>query len=644
LFCLLLLAASRTTARAGGTALFEDNGRPFCTGRPGFRAIRAALSDGAGGHLLVTEDSPPNFPPSEEEDIFLIHLDAGLTPLPVGDGLFSADPCGALLAGGRNWQLPSSVKPRGNGAFLVAITDDRDGPDRAYVALQEFDQQGRPLLAPEPLVLSNRDFESRHPRLAPDGLGGFFFAWAELYPPQPSFTGRLLLQRLDAVGRPLWPAPTQVSFGTGLNPFETVVAADGGGGAYVAWDEYRPDRIPLDGSTWVQHVDGDGTPLWPAGGLRPWDGTDEYSGFDLQPVDDGAVFVFTSLQIRAQKYSPGGGLLWGPHARVISDRPVFVPYQADRPILRPAPGGDFFAVWEEYHERGDFVIAAHRLGRDGSLPWPAPVEVRRYDDWFVGVTAAVLRDGSLAVAWEETRPIGDRSNLFMQNIDARGRIKAAPNGLPVAAAFGGQSLPIFLQPADGAPPSEATVAWSDQRLPSLAGDSYGLFAQTIRFFSAPALDAAPPAALMQGEESVLALHGDDLDAGASLRAGVGVTATVIDVTPDAPDGPGDALLLMVRVDPDARAGARDLTLLNPDGGAVTRAAVLSIGLRAGRADVDRSGRIDGYDLALLASAFGRREGEPLYAPASDVDSDGVVDGLDLALLAAHFGGPPETAP
>ncbi len=644
LFCLLLLAAPRTTARAGSVTVLEENGRPFCTGRPGFRAIRAALPDGAGGQLLVTEDTPPNFPPSEKEDIFVIHLDADLTPLPVGDGLFSSDPCGALIAGGPRWQLPSSVQARGNGAFLVAITDDRDGPDRAFVALQEFDQQGRPLLAPEPVVLSNREFESRHARLTPDGMGGHFIAWAELYPPQPTFTGSLLLQRLDAGGRPLWAAPTQVSFGIGLNPFNTVVAADGGGGAYVAWDEDRPDLVPLDGSIWVQHVDGDGRPLWPAGGLRPWDGRDEYNGLDLLAVDDGAVLVFSSVQIRAQKYSPGGARLWGAQARVISDRLDFVAYQADRPRLRPAPGGDFFAVWQEYHEHGDSVLAARRLGRDGTLPWPVPVEVRRYSDRFFGVAASVLRDGSLAVAWEESRPIGDWSNLFMQNIDARGRVKGPLNGLPVALAPGGQSLPIFLQPADGAPASEATVAWSDQRLPSLTGDSYGLFVQKIRFFSSPRLDAAPATALRQGEEAVLTLHGDDLQPGASMQAGGGVTAELIDVTPDAPDRPGDRLLLKVRADPEARAGARDLTLVNPDGGAVTLAAVLSIGLRPGRADVDRSGRVDGYDLALLADAFGRREGEPRFAPASDINSDGVVDGLDLAPLAARFGGPPETAP
>jgi hypothetical protein len=54
-------------------------------------------------------------------------------------------------------------------------------------------------------------------------------------------------------------------------------------------------------------------------------------------------------------------------------------------------------------------------------------------------------------------------------------------------------------------------------------------------------------------------------------------------------------------------------------------------------DVDNSGRVDGEDLGLLASAFGAAEIEPHYHEASDVTRDGTVDGDDLAWLASRFG-------
>jgi acyl-CoA thioesterase I len=55
------------------------------------------------------------------------------------------------------------------------------------------------------------------------------------------------------------------------------------------------------------------------------------------------------------------------------------------------------------------------------------------------------------------------------------------------------------------------------------------------------------------------------------------------------------------------------------------------------ADINRSGRVDGGDLLLLALAFGTFDGNPRYSPAADINNDGRVDGGDLAILAAAWG-------
>ena len=54
-------------------------------------------------------------------------------------------------------------------------------------------------------------------------------------------------------------------------------------------------------------------------------------------------------------------------------------------------------------------------------------------------------------------------------------------------------------------------------------------------------------------------------------------------------------------------------------------------------DVDLSGRVDGFDLARLARAFGTSLGSPAYDPGADLDRDEDVDGDDLAILASGFG-------
>ena len=54
------------------------------------------------------------------------------------------------------------------------------------------------------------------------------------------------------------------------------------------------------------------------------------------------------------------------------------------------------------------------------------------------------------------------------------------------------------------------------------------------------------------------------------------------------------------------------------------------------ADIDLSGRVNGFDLVHLAVAFSTSCGEPSYDASTDLDRSCFVDGEDLAVLAANF--------
>jgi hypothetical protein len=54
-------------------------------------------------------------------------------------------------------------------------------------------------------------------------------------------------------------------------------------------------------------------------------------------------------------------------------------------------------------------------------------------------------------------------------------------------------------------------------------------------------------------------------------------------------------------------------------------------------DIDRSGRVDGLDLAALGRTFGRRCQDGGFDRRADLTRDCRVDGDDLSLLAALFG-------
>ena len=56
-----------------------------------------------------------------------------------------------------------------------------------------------------------------------------------------------------------------------------------------------------------------------------------------------------------------------------------------------------------------------------------------------------------------------------------------------------------------------------------------------------------------------------------------------------------------------------------------------------RGDIDRNGRVDGFDLVLLAFSFGSGVGNSRYRAEHDLNNDGFVGGTDLAILASNFG-------
>lgn len=55
------------------------------------------------------------------------------------------------------------------------------------------------------------------------------------------------------------------------------------------------------------------------------------------------------------------------------------------------------------------------------------------------------------------------------------------------------------------------------------------------------------------------------------------------------------------------------------------------------ADIDHSLRVDGFDFARLARAFGSTCGQGDYDDATDLNFDCIIDGDDLALLSSQFG-------
>ena len=575
-------------------------------------------------------------------DTGLLRLGPALESVPVNQAPGGSDPCGVLLIGGTAYQDPFDVIDEGNGRFAVpAFETSFEALDIRRPFLGRFDRNGARLMG------QGLAFPAVHGSIglgvaaAADGAGGYFMVWEDDVPPDYRW-GHVVVRRVNADGEALWDAPVRLSLELTFNPQSHALVADGSGGAWIAWDERR-DRVTSDPTrTYVQHVTSDGSFTSGEGGVRLRDvPAAHFPAALIAAGSDVIALIGDGGTIRAIRVSPDGSLPWGADGIPVADWTLG--WVLDDLRAFDAGDGSFYVFWHEasYSLGIGSRIRVRRMRKDGSFAWPADVAALEYIDGFYEQSAALLPGGELAIT---ARSVGYQTtdgDIYGQAIDRRGRLRTPSTGVPVCKAPTTQRTPKVFAPSRlpgpdlSAPPGsvQALFIWTDPRL--LNGD--GFFVQVVTFTSRPRL--TPPAAapsMLQGESITLQLEGDDLAPGAAVEIDAGFTVENVTVTPIDPDGPGDRMVVMLRATPGA-VGMHGLVVVNPDGSRALLPEAVRVGLDRRRIDLDASGRVDGYDVAVFAAAFGRHRGEPAYSPVADIDGSGVVDGVDLALLAGRFG-------
>jgi hypothetical protein len=633
-------------AHGDARPLFGENGRPLCEGRVDRRNLAAVVPDGAGGHLGISRD--PHADPINGADggidVALLRFGADLRPLPVRDGPLGDDPCGVLLIEGTGSQNPLVVLPEEGGRFSLLAFESHPDPgwdvDRLFLA--RYDRRGTPLLPDVYAFASAPASYNVGGTAIPDGSGGWFAAWDQLT--MPAGDGFAVVRRVAADGTLPWPDPRPLGLEPHLLGDSVSLAPDGSGGLYAAWSEMR---LSLPGHLhrpYVQRLDAAGTALWADGGVSL---VPEVDDLHLPPavaaVPSGLLTLLsTGRDLRVQRLTPEGLRLDGDAGRVVARL-------ADGLLGRPPRlvdlgDGTFDAVWLEDDAFASLAstVAVLRLGDDGVPLWPGPVRAIETGSLQIeDMSVVALGQGALGIAMTDFGdPAHPDTDLRAQAIDGRGRIKAGPTGMLLCGADGNQYGPQVFAPLSK-PGLDAQFVWTDERMSwdgSVQGAKY--FVQSVTFTSRPVLsepDDVPGA--RQGQSLDVTLDGQDLDPALALLVDDGLAIAVSGVDP-ASSGPADRLSLHVRIAPDAALGRHTVGVVNPDGSASPRIEVVDVTLDQGRIDLDGSGRVDGFDLALLASAFGSARGQPRYLAAADVDGSGLVDGVDLAYVARRFGGPP----
>jgi hypothetical protein len=234
----------------------------------------AACADGAGGVFVV-------WPDYRGSVMWVARFAAGGSVMPGWP---------ARVSPNTSSQSAPGVVPDGSGGAFVTWQDLRDGV-ATHPYAQHLDANGSP--APgwpaDGLALSSAPAEAGIVRatnfdaaflalssIVEDGAGGAYVAWTDYR----SGPGDIYLQRLApgsiAAG---WPALGLAVGAASGNDARPTLAADGAGGAFVAWEDRRTG---LDADVRVQHVRPNGSTAagWPVNGSAVC----EAPGDQLQPV------------------------------------------------------------------------------------------------------------------------------------------------------------------------------------------------------------------------------------------------------------------------------------------------------------------------------------------------------------------------
>lgn len=282
----------------------------------------------------------------------------------------------------------------------------------------------------------------------PDGAGGAFLAWDE--------NTAIYAQHVDALGKLLWgPSGCVVASGGGQPRYFPSVSADGAGGAIFAWEDARSGNFDI----YVQRVSAAGVPLWLANGVAlctqaaaqnttriAADGT---GGAAVAWIDQrsGLNRIYVRL-VSAAGVAQGAvdGVELGTNA---------VGNQTDHTILR-LPNGNYIIGWRDTRaDAGDIyyqsLTSVGGIGIPGGIGMIVAASTQSEPRFALDSGAGVL------ACWTDAR--SGNSDIYAQRLGSGLGSLWTFGGVAVCSALLSQTAPVVA--SDGA--SGAIVFWVDSR-------------------------------------------------------------------------------------------------------------------------------------------------------------------------------------
>ncbi len=434
----LLFAAIAQRADAGDNILWTPDGEPVSTAAS-HQYYPHLVSDGSGGVIIAWEDSR-----SGGYDIYAQRMDAD------GNALWTVD--GVPICTAANSQYKPRLTPDGLGGAIIVWYDYRNGNYDIYA--QKINSSGLIKWGVDGVPISTAAYTQHYPRIVSDGSGGAIIAW---YDYRSNSNWDIYARRVNAIGTPLWTMDGVAICTAAGSQYSPKIVSDGSGGAIITWHDYRGADIDI----YAQRVDSVGSTLWLADGEAICTAANSQSSPQLAADGSGGAIIAWedyrsggSWDIYAQRVSAYGDTLWLLDGEAIC---TAAGTQDDCYLASDGIGGTIIA-WRQYQAGSNYDIFAQRIDTYGDPVWPlngVPICAApggQYDP-------RIVSDGSEGgiITWHDTR--AGLYDIYAQWIDRDGQTVWLADGQAICTAAGNQANPELIGDGHGG----AIIAWADQR-------------------------------------------------------------------------------------------------------------------------------------------------------------------------------------
>jgi len=290
---------------AAGVVQWAVDGVTICTAS-GYQSDPFIVSDGAGGAIIVWEDTRNGFP---DYDIYAQRINAS------GNVVWTSN--GIVVYDFFDYASITDVISDGSGGAILVWDDYRSGSS-VDVYAQRIDGNGNLLWTPSSGVpISTAANDQNSARIVSDGNNGAIIAYSNDIgaPGNPLLT--IYAQKINGSGVVQWttngveicsPGPNQ----GGISPR---ICPDGNGGAIVAWDDQRSGT---SSDVYAQRINSSGATEWIANGIAIRNASGVLEGGVVLTSDNagGAILSWlddrngSGLHIYAQRVNAGGVIQW----------------------------------------------------------------------------------------------------------------------------------------------------------------------------------------------------------------------------------------------------------------------------------------------------------------------------------------------